>query len=370
MRSWIVAISFVVACDKGTPAEPPSPTPPPGPQPIVTVDAPPSTKELATPKSKRGLIVYSIESIQSGQPIDRGPLTLIDPDGTTPVTTMIAAPRDLVVGSQLIAGRRGGDGEPFVIDLRAPAIVAKKSVHEVEFMTPDGKLVSRCAGGISQPFKICVSDGDPQVWRDLFEEPKRGDDDIGVVLAAGRDIVHGGYAQLSKLPAFSIRIGDKKRTDYPGLIRKSAGYTIEPAYSPNGTKAATCEKQLIVTTLDGSAKPQTIKLDAEPTRCECKFAHDDSKLACSILYKAEETGIDSLWLWDLKSNTKTQVTAQLAIGDFVWSPDDTEIAFVGVAEKPDRWVLRTSSLDGKTVKDLVTIEMRPHLIDLAGWTAP
>jgi hypothetical protein len=369
MRIWMVMAGCLLACETtNKPRETPPVPQPPGPQPTV-VEAPAPT-ELRVPKTARGLIVYSVTNIQPGQPIETGPLTLLDPAKATSVTTAIVGATEVKVGPHLIVGRRDSSRETFVVDLRAPQIVAKKAARYVDAITPDDKLVSGCFGGSDQVFKICVSDGDPQVWKDVFEEPKRGSDDLAVVVAAGREIVHGNYSQLSKLPAFSIRLADKKRTDYPGIIRKSNGSTIQPAYSPNGTKAATCTKDLIVTTLDGSARPQTIKLDAEPTRCECRFSHDDSKLACSILYEASETASDSLWLWDLKSTTKTMVSKELAIGSFAWAPDDTQIVYVGVAPQPDRWVLRTASLDGKTVKDFVTIEMRNNLIDLAGWTAP
>ncbi len=362
----IVTCAIALGCKSKDTSPKPSPTP--DPRQAVAVDAAPVIDApppgLATPKTRHGLIVFTTSTIQKQMGTE--PLRLVDPDGGDPVIAAAAAD-GLVVGPHVIAGAHG------MIDLRAPTLAAKPSKYSIQFVTPDDKLVSRCSGGIAEPFKICISDGDPQVWKDLYEEPAKGFHDTGVVTGAGRELVHGNYSQLSELPAFSIRIADKQRTEYPGLIRKDTELTYEPSYSPNGTLAATCmilKKDLVVTTLDGSAKPQAIQLDDEPIRCACKFSHDDTRLACAILYMANRSGVDALWMWDLKTKRKTLVAKQVVLDGFVWSPDDTHIAFVGTAGKPSRWVLRTTTLDGKSTRDLFSVDADTQTIDLAGWTAP
>ncbi len=361
----VFACVIALGCDgKSTPADkPPEPKPLRSVDAALAVDAAPAG--VATPKTKHGLIVYSSSTVVANQPMVTGPLWFVDPDGGEPVKGPVAAENGLVVGPHVIAGH-GSDGD-FAIDMRAPTLVAAKS-EPVEFINPDDKLVWRCSGGIAQPFSICIADANGKNRKTLFSEAKKSDNDVGVVAAAGKDLVHGNYTVLSKLPAFSIRLGDGKRTDYPGLLRNAKDVSFDPFYSPNGTKAATCGKDLIITTFDGSAKPLTIKLDREPVRCTCRFSHDDGQLGCSILYEAKESGIDSLWLFDLRSNQKMMLAKELAIGSFVWSPDDTQIAYVGTA--PKRWVLRVTSLDGRITRDLFNLDMETSLIDLGGWTAP
>ena len=365
MTRWaFVTFAFALACKgKEAPArDPPSHPPIVAIDAAMVVDAP--RPALATPRTKHGLIVFTTSTV--ARAVGTEPLRLVDPDGGEPILALSTADH-LVIGPHIIAGAHG------VIDLRAPTLAAKASKHAIEFVTPDDRLVARCSGGVGETFKVCTSDGDPQIWKDLYEEPAKGFNDIATVAGAGREMVHCNYGQLSQLPAFSIRIGDTRRTDYPGLVRKDTEFTYDPFYSPDGTLAATCmslKKDLVVTTLDGSVKPQAIQLDGEPVRCSCKFSHDNARLACSILYLGSRSPYDVLWMWNLETKRKTLLAKQVVLDGFVWSPDDTQLAFVGVAEDVARWVLRTTTLDGTTTRDLFSVDLKTQTIDLAGWTAP
>ena len=102
-------------------------------------------------------------------------------------------------------------------------------------------------------------------------------------------------------------------------------------------------------------------------RCTCKFSHDDSKLGCSILCEAKESGFDSLWLFDLATNTKTMLVKEVAIGSFVWSPDDTQLIRRHGAEAVGAARVLARRQDRR---DLANNAMETHLFDLAGWTSP
>jgi hypothetical protein len=232
--------------------------------------------------------------------------------------------------------------------------------------------VWRCSGGIDRPFEICISDADGGNKKVVLKEPY-DPPNLGVIGAAGRDVIHANYTILGKKPWFSIAIADGKRTEYPDLLRRAKSdddVTFEPFYSPNGTKAVSVKNDLLVTTFDGSVKPQTFAAPGKkkPTRAECRFSNDDAFMACALLPTASESGNDELVLYDLKANKVSTLAKDIAIGEFVFSPDGTELAYITLVDK--KWVLRTTTRDGKTQRDHFEIDGGEHLLEVVGWTAP
>lgn len=374
MRTWWVVAGLIACKDSKPSAPPPEPPTPVIADRAIALDAAGGsavTPAKATPKAKRGFIAYTTVDYDKDGKNTYGPLMLIDAETGTAIETPIVHATDVVGGAHVLAGRSANDQKAWVIDVRAPTLAAAPREQPVEYVTPDDRLVWRCSGGAEQTFTICTSNADGKNAKELFTEPPGPTKDIAVVEAAGRDAVHGAYMFHTR-PRFSIALADGKRTDYPDLGGKpetkvpNGTQRAEMFYSPSAAKVAECAKDLVVTTLDGSVKPQTFSLGAEPVRCTCRFSKDDTLLACSIL--ADVKGTEDLHLWTLATEKKAIVVRDISIGEFQFSPDGTELAYVQF--KGEVWSLRVSSLDGTATREVARHPSSRSILDVVGWTDP
>lgn len=325
------------------------------------------------PRFKRGLIVYSANRVEGDTIIRDAKLFAIDPEAPTkPIKLHDAAIREVVVGAHLVAGLDSATNKFWVRDLRAANSKPIVAPDRVDFLTIDDRVVSRCSGGLDEPFAVCTAMPSGADRRELYREA--ASKDTAVILGAGRSRVLAGYLLGSTKPAFSIARDTGARTDHSNLVRRGKQYTERPALSPSGDLAVTCPPDdgsgtILVTDLVGKRPVQKFVV-GNLTRCECAFSRDDRKLACSVLVtptkpNPSEGAPDQLVVFDLASGQRKTVSDSLLIGEFAFSPDGNELAHISTRDHGKKAVLAIVPVGGGPSRDLM--ETQPEM-ELDGWT--
>jgi hypothetical protein len=365
-RLFAITLLVATSCNDAKPEDERKPAPMP-----IVVDAaatpPPDAAPAAppTPRAKRGLIVFQKYKPVAGGGIEgEGTVHVIDPEGTAPVPLVTADTKDVLVGSQLIAGRDSATNQFWVVDLRAPTVIPKP-VGLVEVLTPDNRIVWRCeGGGASRAFGICVADASGANPKEIYREPRPTDPpkQVGVILGASNDVVIAGYA-FNDQPPFAVAISDGKRTERPALAKPGKS-PPDIEVSPSGRKAASCtsgkhnQTRAVVVSTSGNDKPKTFELGKQ-ANCECRLSHDDRKLACVL---------KSLIVIDVATGKKTTLAKGIPLADFAFAPDGTEIVHIAPPPDGEPRVLRATTIDGGRTRDILSVGT--DYIKLHGWTVP
>ncbi len=241
---------------------------------------------------------------------------------------------------------------------------------EIHGLTTDGRIVSRCRGGLDDAFELCTYDRTGAQRTTVMTEAGIPNE-AALVEGVGGTRVLGDYANLTRAP-FIFDLATGQRRDLPGLRRADWKYVTRPVISSSGALVAHCfvgdkRDSLVIANLD-TGHERSIDL-GELTRCECEFSPNDRMLACGILpAKPGFSGKpDQLLTIDLASGKRRLLSSTMLIASFAFSPDSRELVYAATrAPDHDEYRLGIVSVTGGATRDLAPWGADK---DLVGWVA-
>lgn len=324
--------------------------------PAVTapVDTVPVVTMSPLPSSARGHILYSQLTVQGSIISGTGPLLAMNPDApANPATVQALSSCDYRINSGLVGGYDTNARQFWSLNLRSGATSTFVTNLPIDGLTSDGRIVSRCAGGLDEAFALCTYDATGGGRTVVATEPGTYGEATFVAGAGGTRVL-GDYANLTKAP-FVFDLSTGKRHELAQLRRTANGYATRPIISATGALAAHCfvqEKRnsLVIAKLAGG-RDQMIDL-GKLKRCECKFSPDDTTLACGILpSKPGSSGKpDQLITIDLATGKQTLLSSTMLIAEFAFSPDGRELVYAAerTAGSDEYWLGIISTTGGTT----------------------